>query len=269
MILKRLNMTFRIKAAFVLSVFFLTFNLVEGQKKVLSYLEVDADNERDEYRVERIYKVFDIDTTKSYHILQTLYKQDTTVLVIDKTSIQIEEIELKENHQYSFRTYRLYDTNYSTQYLMCHYVENKRVWCAEEFYKKNIDIHFTDFLGDEVFEDPLYPIDENLNVSKIKQKRKYKIQSIDSTKRHYIYKAKIKKDSVFLVVSKKSRQLKNKLEVNKVYRVSTYKIDDITDMDSLLCHYVDRKWLWCFADGLQLHFTDGMGNGLYEKAKDY
>lgn len=97
-------------------------------------------------------------------------------------------------------------------------------------------------------------------IEKARVSEKYSILSIKETKRYYILGAtkKYVKD-ILLVVEKGSEQLKgNKPKIGKKYKFNTYSISDV--IQGHICHYVDNKKVWCHNDGIDLRFTDSMGD---------
>jgi len=110
-----------------------------------------------------------------------------------------------------------------------------------------------------------YPILEEISTEEYKKAREYFVCDIDSTNRYYVMRTIYKKDSAVLVVAKKSEQLEDIiLQTNKTYTFNTYRHNDVVTPNALLCHYVDDRLVWCYEDGIELYFTDGMGNGFYE-----
>lgn len=76
---------------------------------------------------------------------------------------------------------------------------------------------------------------------------RFKISRIDSTENSYIYQGLMnKKDSVILVVYKKSRQLKCKeIEVGKTYKLKTYDFyDQVYSTGSPMGYSTDGKLIW-------------------------
>jgi hypothetical protein len=244
---------------------FLTHLSVIGQKNYPTVLKV---KDTSEFKMERTYFIHAIDSTKNYYILKTTTVKDTTVLVIKKRSKQLVK-NLKTNQSFTFSTYK-YGDFINPEYELCHYVEEKLVWCAQDYYEKNLDLHFTDDMGNETFEEISFEYDENLDIDSFKKKREYLIKSINTTERYYILETLFQQDTTVLVVAKHSEQLKGRpLQNGGVVSFCTYKIDDVYKPHKEMCHDVDSKIVWCFSDNIMIHFTDGMGNGFYENDKGW
>ena len=132
----------------VICVIIFSYSLLSFSQK----LPADYDEYLDNYRTPREYFVHCINSTKSFYILNTTVEKKPAILVIYKGSPQLEKLTIKANLVYSFRTYRHNDIT-SAGYEICNYVEEKLVWCAESYYKNNLDLHFTDSMGNETFEE--------------------------------------------------------------------------------------------------------------------
>lgn len=118
-----------------------------GQK-----LPTDYDEYLDNYRKSREYLVSSIDSTEFFYVLKTRVDKNPAILVIYKDSKQLQGITLNANQAYTFNTYRHNDIS-SAEYEICHYIENREVWCAKDFYERYLDLHFTDSMGNETFEE--------------------------------------------------------------------------------------------------------------------
>ena len=104
-----------------------------------------------------------------------------------------------------------------------------------------------------------------------KKKRQYYIHKIDSTKRYYLMKSTIDKDSVLLIVYKKSEQLiHKKIAVDSNFEFDTYTCWDAIQPNANYYHEVDGIIIWSFSNinEFDLHFTDGMGNGHLENENE-
>lgn len=100
--------------------------------------------------------------------------------------------------------------------------------------------------------------------------RDYLITQISETNRYYILESTFQKQKVLLVIFKKSDQLENKkLEIGKNYIFNTYRYFDEISMGERF-HEVDGKEIWNTDQypKIDLHFTDGMGNGYLESRKE-
>ena len=99
-------------------------------------------------------------------------------------------------------------------------------------------------------------------IEKARSTEKYSILKIKETKRFYILTAtkKYSKD-ILLVVEKNSEQLKSeKPKLGKKYKFNTYSIFNVMHRNANLSHYVDGERIWIYKDGVDLRFTDSMGD---------
>ncbi|WP_282079911.1 hypothetical protein [Aquimarina algiphila] len=103
-----------------------------------------------------------------------------------------------------------------------------------------------------------------------KETRSYLIHKIDSTKRYFVLGTTVKNDSVTLVIFKKSKQLKKrKVKVNELYSFETYRWSDAIGFHADYFHIVDEIEIWnTDMKNVNLHFTDGMGNGYLESDEE-
>ena len=103
-----------------------------------------------------------------------------------------------------------------------------------------------------------------------KETRSYLIHDIDSTKRYFVLETTVENDSVTLVVFKKSKQLKNKeIKINELYSFKTYSWSDAIGFHANYFHIVDEVDIWnTDMKNIDLHFTDGMGNGYLESDEE-
>ncbi|MEX0995696.1 MAG: hypothetical protein WDZ45_01455 [Flavobacteriaceae bacterium] len=101
---------------------------------------------------------------------------------------------------------------------------------------------------------------------KAMKSEEYTITNIDSTYNFYLYKGKVNKtDPILLVVDKKSKQLKGRtVKVGETYIFKAYRLYDLFAFNAHMCHNVDNKEIWCHNDKIDLRFTDGMGNEIFE-----
>lgn len=235
-----------------------------GQK---DYPTVLIAKDTSEYKKERTYFIQEMDSTNNYYILKTTTIRDTAVLIIKKSSNQLIE-DIKTNQSFTFSTYR-YGNFINPKHELCHYVEEKLVWCAKDYYEKNLELYFTDDMGNVTYEEASYELDENLEIDSHKKERKYIIKSINTTERYYILETLFEQSATVLIVAKQSKQLKNSsLQKGETINFYTYTIDDVYKFYTDLCHVVDLKIVWCNSDST-IHFTDGMGNGLYENEEGW
>lgn len=95
----------------------------------------------------REYYIIVLDSTMRYYTMETLVKNDTAILVIDKKSKQLKGKKLKENQLYSFDTYRHNDV-ITPNASLCHFVDDKLVWCFTD----NKELYFTEGMGNGHFE---------------------------------------------------------------------------------------------------------------------
>lgn len=90
------------------------------------------------------YSLEEIKKTENYYILQTIKtdNDEEVLLVVEKNSPQLKNIELKIGNSYQFNSYSFYDL-YSLSGILCHEVEGNKIWCSDE----NSDLRFTDTMG--------------------------------------------------------------------------------------------------------------------------
>lgn len=97
--------------------------------------------------------------------------------------------------------------------------------------------------------------------------KSFTITSIEKTANYYICQTVTKddKNGVILVIDKKSKQLKDRrIEVGGIYSFQTYSFYDTVVSGGNFCHKVENKEVWCSTDGVDLRFTDSMGNEVYK-----
>ena len=94
----------------------------------------------------------------------------------------------------------------------------------------------------------------------------YILMKIDSTQQYFLYTVvNQKKEDVLIVVDKNSSQIKGKnIALSKTYSLKTYGYYDVFALDANRCHLVDNQKVWCHIDGIELRFTDGLGNNNIE-----
>jgi len=102
-------------------------------------------------------------------------------------------------------------------------------------------------------------------IEKSRTNNKYVILIVNETERFYVLRAtqKFAKD-ILLIVEKSSSQLKNKTpRVGGKYKFNTYSIFDVMHINANLSHQVDGEIVWKYKDGIDLRFTDSMGNDFH------
>ncbi|WP_421802545.1 hypothetical protein [Flagellimonas sp.] len=100
-----------------------------------------------------------------------------------------------------------------------------------------------------------------------KRRIEYLVQHIDSTKRYYLLNTIVENnDSIKLLIFKNSKQLRKKeLVTGNKYIFKTYSWKDAINPIADYFHEVDGVIVWdTDSKFLDIHFTDGMGNGFLE-----
>lgn len=99
--------------------------------------------------VKELYHILSIDSTERYYLYKAVTKRkDNVLLVVDKKSTQLKGKKIKTDSSYTFKAYRYYDI-FSFNAILCHYIDNQEIWCHTD----NIDLRFTDGMGDEYYEE--------------------------------------------------------------------------------------------------------------------
>lgn len=79
---------YTMKTLFLFLVFICFTSLCIGQPRYAFYKE---------YKKERVYDIYKIDSTKNYYLAQALMQKDSVLLVIDKQSVQLKNKPLQNS----------------------------------------------------------------------------------------------------------------------------------------------------------------------------
>tara|TARA_B100001146_G_C16109342_1_gene402918 strand:- start:683 stop:964 length:282 start_codon:yes stop_codon:yes gene_type:complete len=92
-----------------------------------------------------------MDSLNRFYILKTIQSNDSTLLIINKDSKQLKNLDFNNSSDYlTLKTYKIYDIISPSNAIYCHNIDNIEIWCEDQ----DLDLHFTDSMGNEYFEKP-------------------------------------------------------------------------------------------------------------------